>query len=65
MKYSLPPPIKTENRCNNKDYIRAILFIPVSFQVVFQYGKNRTCVFEYEIDYLAEDGTRRSEFCMT
>lgn len=24
MKYSLPPPVKTENRCNNKDYIRAI-----------------------------------------
>lgn len=30
MKYSLPPPVKTENRCNNKDYIRVIFFFQLS-----------------------------------
>lgn len=26
MKYSLPPPVKTENSCNNEGYIRVFFF---------------------------------------
>lgn len=62
MKYSLPPPVKTENSCNNKGYIRASFF--------FQLNKPLNCLLLWEdrtctLGYKVEAGNSRSEFCMT
>lgn len=61
MKYSLPPPVKSEKRCSNKDYIRAFFFQLSKLLNCLSPWKDRTCTFGYKV----EAGNSRSEFCMT